>query len=102
MINCKEEFLEETKDKVVKCAFLRKVHYAREFETEFILAPGFNQSSYDSFLQALDFDYDDGFGSQEIDGTIWYTDGTWSERFEYDGSECWQYKCCPEIPEVMK
>lgn len=43
-------------------------------------------------------EYDAGYGSQELSGTIWYTDGTWSERVEYDGSEWWAYRCRPEIP----
>jgi len=49
------------------------------------------------FLASLDFIYDAGYGGQELYGTIWYTDGTWSERGEYDGSEWWEYKKCPEI-----
>lgn len=47
-------------------------------------------------LPLLDFDYDDGHGTQELFGYIWYTDGTWSERGEYDGSEWWEYKKRPE------
>ncbi len=50
-------------------------------------------------LPLLDIDYDDGFGGQELFGNIWYTDGTWSERGEYDGAEWWVYKACPPIPQ---
>jgi len=46
----------------------------------------------------LDVEYDNGFGSQELFGTIWYADGTWSSREEYDGSEYWGYHKCPELP----
>jgi hypothetical protein len=46
----------------------------------------------------LDFEYDAGFGSQELFGTIWYADGTWSERAEYDGSEWWRRVSRPQIP----
>lgn len=53
----------------------------------------------DKFLQSLDFNYDDGYGLQKIEGNIWYQDGTWSDRGEYDGSEWWQYQSVPEIPE---
>ena len=49
-------------------------------------------------LAELDFEYDDGYGTQELFGTIWYEDGSWSEREEYDGSECWAYKTSPAIP----
>ena len=53
-------------------------------------------------LPLLDFEYDNGYGGQELFGNIWYKDGTWSERGEYDGSEWWEHKVCPAIPkEVM-
>lgn len=46
----------------------------------------------------MDFDYDSGYGGQEIYGFIWYEDGTFSERGEYDGSEWFSYVKTPEIP----
>jgi len=49
-------------------------------------------------LYRLDFDYDNGYGGQELYGTIWYSDGTWSDRGKYDGSEWWEHYSCPEIP----
>jgi len=52
----------------------------------------------DSVLGELNFDYDDGYGSQELFGNIWYNDGTWSERGEYDGLEWWEHKSRPDIP----
>lgn len=51
-----------------------------------------------NFLQDLDFAYDSGWGCQELYGTIWYLDGTWSTRGEYDGSEWWEYQEVPDIP----
>ena len=56
------------------------------------------QEEYDEFLKSLDFNYDSGYGTQELFGRIWYRDGSWSERYEYDGSENWDYKSRPEIP----
>lgn len=50
------------------------------------------------FLRSLNFEYDNGYGGQELYGTIWYDDGSWSERGEYDGSEWWEHKKCPEYP----
>jgi len=47
--------------------------------------------------------YDSGYGGQELFGTIWMKNGDWLERGEYDGSEWWEYKTCPEIPnELLK
>jgi hypothetical protein len=48
-------------------------------------------------LPMLDFEYDNGFGSQYLRGYIWYADGTWSERAEYDGSEWWEHKIRPAM-----
>ena len=40
------------------------------------------------------FNYDSGYGSTEVNETlrINFNDGTWFERWEYDGSEGWAYK----------
>jgi hypothetical protein len=56
------------------------------------------EGTLEEVLPKLDFDYNNGYGSQELYGTIWFSDGTWSERYEYDGSERWDYKVCPDLP----
>ena len=34
---------------------------------------------------------------------IWLMEeGTWIERGEYDGSEWWEYRECPSIPDELK
>ena len=53
-------------------------------------------------LPLLDFEYDAGFGGQKLFGNVWYADGTWSERGEYDGLEWWKHKVCPPIPIALK
>lgn len=53
----------------------------------------------EKFLEECDkFEYDSGYGIQYLYGVIWYTDGTYSDRHEYDGSEYWVYRTAPEIP----
>ena len=52
-------------------------------------------------MLSLDFTYDDGFGGQQLDGQIWFKDGTWADRGEYDGSEWWQYHKCPQVPTFL-
>lgn len=47
-------------------------------------------------------DYDDGYGSQVWSGWITFTDGTWIERHEYDGSEWWEYKETPSLENVKE
>ena len=57
------------------------------------------EGTLEQVLPRLNFSYDNGYGHQEISGVIWYTDGTWSERDEYDGSEWWVHRACPPLPE---
>ncbi len=54
-----------------------------------------------AFLSIMDFDYDAGFGRQELFGTVILTDYRWLERHEYDGSEWWELKEYT-IPEICK
>lgn len=45
------------------------------------------------FINTSRFMYDSGYGSQEIDSSliVQFSDGTYLERREYDGSEWWEY-----------
>ena len=38
-----------------------------------------------------DLQYDAGYGTQELFGAVLFTDKTWLERREYDGSEWWEF-----------
>jgi hypothetical protein len=101
-MNCREEFLEHVDKREVLCA---QVEYEREFgfpSSVFRLPVGYSLDDANDFLYRLNFEYDNGYGSQELYGMIWYTDGSWSERAEYDGSEWWAYKKCPEIPSKLQ
>jgi hypothetical protein len=57
--------------------------------------PDYFEGTLTEVLPLLNFTYDSGYGGQNLFGYIWYTDGTWSERGEYDGSEWWEHK---EVP----
>lgn len=54
------------------------------------------EGTLEEVIPLLDFEYDIGYGGQELFGYIWYDDGTWSSRGEYDGSEWWEYIKCPD------
>ena len=43
-------------------------------------------------------EYDDGYGSQMLFGTLVFNDHTWLERGEYDGSEWWTFCQVPVRP----
>ena len=65
------------------------------------LKTGYTQSEYKRFLNELNFEYDSGYGGQELFGDIWFIDLSWADRGEYDGSEWWQIQQLPAIPEHL-
>ena len=105
-MNCRQEFVDHVAEKSVLCAFVdKRTGYDDQGEQTYdchSLPMFYDDSVYKTFLKSLDFEYDDGYGGQEVYGTIWYTDGTWSERGEYDGSEWWSFQSCPAIPDSLK
>jgi len=66
-----------------------------------ILKLGHTTIDFINFLNNLDFEYDDGYGTQELFGTIWLTDESWLTREEYDGSEWWKHNKRPDIPNEL-
>lgn len=105
MANAKQEFIKHVGNGIVTCAIIDYQSYSfrdeDEKESEHRLRVGYTQEEYDAFVDSLDFVYDDGYGTQQLYGTIWFADGTWSDRYEYDGSERWDYHCVPTIPEEL-
>ena len=98
MANAKAEFLSHVGGKSIECA---RIEYNSDFYGEgkvCMLPVNYNSEQCKNFLDSLDFNYDNGYGMQELYGIIWYEDGTWSSRYEYDGSESWEYHSRPQIP----
>lgn len=53
----------------------------------------------DMFFIKADRMYDDGYGGTEVDQSLMIVgDNWWLERGEYDGSEWWEFKIIPQIP----
>lgn len=104
MTNAREEFLFEVKRaggiENLLCATISfGMQYGDDDDPEDInLKIGFTEEDLEIFLAKLDREYDSGYGSQELFGTIWYKDGTWSDRKEYDGAEDWVHLYRPVIP----
>ena len=94
MKNAKEEIIEHIEDRKVKYVH---IIYEKTYNEEVVIEGGL-----EDVLKRLDFDYHSGYGMQELYGHIWYEDGTWSDRMEYDGSEWWEHQTCPEIPKGDK
>lgn len=102
MTNAKEEFLEHTNGKQILCAKIATGEDDWKDVNTLLLKQNYTEYDYQHFLMQIDYTYDNGYGGQELFGIIWYTDGTWSSRGEYDGAEWWVHNKCPEIPSVMQ
>ena len=72
------------------------------FKINLNLKQGATVAELQSFLSALDFNYDNGYGGQNLFGIVWLNDGTWLERGEYDGSEWWEHRVRPQIPAELQ
>jgi len=96
-MNAKLEFLNATKSNKLLCSTIT-LSYDWNSGTMFNLKPGYTPEEYDIFIKNLDFDYDSGYGTQHLYGTIWCEDGVWFDRHEYDGSEHWDFHKYPTIP----
>lgn len=102
-MNAKEEFLFLIDCRKVVCAYIRyykNAYCSPEEETVFCfsLVKNYTKEQLKSFINSLDFEYDNGYGGQELFGIVWFTNGEWASRGEYDGSEWWEIHSCPPIP----
>lgn len=62
---------------------------------------GHDAATRDAFFESLNFEYYAGYGAQTVFGTVWLTQHRWVERNEYDGSEWWEFRSFPPIPERL-
>lgn len=107
MENAKNEFLRHVEDKPkVKCAYMANFDFDYSYRSDdaesWSLKLNYTEDDFNKFISSIDFEYHDGYGGQELFGTIWYEGGTFSSRGEYDGSEWWDYWKCPSIPDELK
>lgn len=59
--------------------------------------------SWDEFASLASFEYDDGYGGNNIPLSLKIVgDDWWLERGEYDGSEWWEFKTLPIKPEYKQ
>lgn len=83
----------------IKCAIVSSTDW--DGTKTSLLKIGYSDKDYQDFLDSLDYNYDAGYGYKELDGTVWFEDGTWMSRAEYDGSEWWEFQIVPPIPEQL-
>jgi hypothetical protein len=68
----------------------------------FKLNPEYTPKELEEFIENLNFEYDNGYGGQELYGIIAFNDNTWFDRYEYDGSESWDYHKFPTFENSLK
>lgn len=105
MENAQQELLRHIVEvnKDIRCIHIRHEPDWDESTHENRYLPiNYTQEQYYEFLEDLNLNYENGYGTQHLFGYIWFKDGTWSERYEYDGSEYWVHKSTPEIPTQCK
>lgn len=95
MTNAKNEFLEAVDGHDVVAAIVK--HGGKTY----LLRQGYATQDRINFLDKLDFEYNSGYGSQNLFGTVWLKNGKWLDRGEYDGSEWWELREMPAIPLVL-
>lgn len=72
------------------------------FRKDYVEVKGSGPIDWDLVKERLpfqkDFDYDEGYGADDITGFITFkNDGSWLERHEYDGSSWWKCVVRPSI-----
>lgn len=101
-MNAKQELIRAIAENKVKCVSIVFGDSCQdEDNTHIILKVEHSEEDYNNFLSKLDFDYDNGYGGQNLFGTIWLTNNTWLSRGEYDGSEWWNHHVIPEIAKEL-
>lgn len=100
MTNAREELLSHLRHTTgdIVCAKITHGDPYDEDSKVIILQIDHSEEEFAKFLNELDFTYDSGYGLQHVHGKVWLSDGSWLERYEYDGSECWTLKVHPSIP----
>jgi len=107
VMNAREELI-EILDKIKPRQFTlvcASITYEGDYDepNELIRLPlHYTEDELNRFYNLLDFNYSNGFGTQHLFGKVWLTYGAWLERWEYDGSEGWELKICPPIPDYLR
>lgn len=86
-MNLKKETLEELKE------------HNKTIEDIKFICSGDTNIPIEMFFIKADKNYDNGYGSAEVDESLMIVGNDWwLERGEYDGSEWWEFKTMPQMP----
>ena len=95
-MTAKEELVRHIKDNKVEYVEIYRTNYDRmsgEYKERII------HGTLDKVLPMLDFEYEE---VHEVCGTIWYVDGSWSERDDYNDMPYWSHHVRPTMPSKDK
>lgn len=81
IINAKDELLKFLQDNNLELSSANLTDDDYCPENHYILYPKYTKREMNAFLKPIDFLYDNGYGRQELYGELWFTDGTWAERY---------------------
>ena len=96
-MNILQEFNSHLKNRTIKCALITST-YPKIFTA--ILKCYYTSKEYSEFLLILNKDNEND--DIELEGTIWYDDGTYSTRRGDNVNEWWEHFSAPEIPSDCK
>lgn len=96
-MNAKNELLKIVGNLKIICAEII-FNQNDDIREDIYLPLNYTEDNYTQFLERINKEYDEGWGGQQLFGTIWLENGKWIERGEYDGSEWWELKEYPAIP----
>lgn len=106
LVNAKDEllsFLDNISflnNRELKCFVIHCASVDKDEDDDIVvvdLPVSHTEDDLEKALDALDVDYQTG-SLPRITGTIWFKDGSWATRREYDGSEWWHLNVLPKIP----
>ena len=79
--------------KFVKAAMIKNKN------NTYYLYTNYTPIELEAFLTLINFIYYNDYGEGgEVVGNIWLDDGSWFERYSYDGLDSWVHKQCPTLP----
>ena len=100
IINAKQELLKIVTDNNITILKIDIKYYGDDYNKDKIV------TKHITSLDELDFDYDAGYGVQELYGTVYCktsnNDPVWLTRGEYDGSEWWVVNTVPRFYNSIK
>ena len=105
-MNAKEEFLKATEGTEIKCCQVFRFHECNN-EGKILLPINYTKDEYRSFLNKLDFEYNNRQELLEVQGLIWLKDGSCFERIEASNDfhlkrERWNLITIPPIPNYLQ